>query len=579
MYNRLEMLLNESNYDEAEKELQKCLTAAETDTGENDVLAILAASIYWHKAEYEKCYGHIKAGLKYNYCNYELYLMLGNYYELTNPDQAWLCYQNAEFYCKDEEDLEVIRNYRLELELKSEIHVSKISIVILSYNSLEYTKQCIESIRKNNSEKCYEIIVVDNASQDGSAAWLEAQKDIQLIVNKENMGFPYGCNQGIKRAEPENDIFLLNDDTVLMPNSLFWLRMGLYENLHIGATGSVSNYVSNGQRIEEGVGTLEQCIEYGIRNNIPMRHPYEKKVFLVGFALLLRRAALDEVGLLDIRFTPGTFEDEDIAIRLQQAGWKIILCKNSFIYHYGSGGGANAMKWRELSAINSAKFHEKWNFDLGYYSCARTEIIGLIQNPAEDKIHVLEIGCGMGATLAEIQSHWPNSEVKGIELVPGIAKIGANIVDIIQGDAEHMDIPFEKCSFDYIILGDVLEHLMEPQKMLMRLKEYLKMDGAFVCSVPNMMHMSVILPLLQGMFNYADAGILDRTHIRFFTLASIYEMFQECKLEIEDIGAIYTVASTDEKNIQAIKAIQIVFSTASLQQFQAYQYIFRAKRQ
>lgn len=187
------------------------------------------------------------------------------------------------------------------------------------------------------TKKSYELIVVDNASQDGSVAWLETQEDILLIANKENRGFPYGCNQGIKCAEPQNDIFLLNNDTVLMLNSLFWLRMGLYENLHVGATGSVSNSVSNGQRIEEGLGTLEEWTKYGIRNNIPTSHPYEKKVFLVGFALLLRRAALDEIGLLDIRFTPGTYGDDDIAMRLHQTGWQILLCKNSFIFHYGSG--------------------------------------------------------------------------------------------------------------------------------------------------------------------------------------------------------------------------------------------------
>ena len=97
-----------------------------------------------------------------------------------------------------------------------------------------------------------------------------------------------------------------------------------------------------------------------------------------------------------------------------------------------------------------------------------------------------------------------------------------------------------------------------------------------VCKIT---HMSVILPLLQGAFNYADAGILDRTHIRFFTLTSIYQMFQECKLEIEEIKGTYSAASTDENNVQAIKAIQNVFCSTSLQQFQTYQYIFRAKKQ
>lgn len=85
------------------------------------------------------------------------------------------------------------------------------------------------NIRRNNVPSSYEIIVVDNASTDESLSWLEQQEDVVLIKNSENRGFPCGCNQGIRAAGPDSDILLLNSDTILFPNSLFWLRMGLYE--------------------------------------------------------------------------------------------------------------------------------------------------------------------------------------------------------------------------------------------------------------------------------------------------------------------------------------------------------------
>lgn len=102
-------------------------------------------------------------------------------------------------------------------------------------------------------------------------------------------GLPAGCNQGIKAAEPENDILLLNNDTIVLPNSIFWLRMGLYEEERIGATGSMSNSVINGQRIEAKLAGVEEYITYGTAMNIPMENALEKKTWLVGFAMLLKR--------------------------------------------------------------------------------------------------------------------------------------------------------------------------------------------------------------------------------------------------------------------------------------------------
>ena len=90
------------------------------------------------------------------------------------------------------------------------------SIVILTYNKLNYTKKCIESIRKYTCKESYEIIVVDNASTDGTIEWLKTQSDIITIFNKENLGFPKGCNQGIEIAQG-SEILLLNNDVIVTP--------------------------------------------------------------------------------------------------------------------------------------------------------------------------------------------------------------------------------------------------------------------------------------------------------------------------------------------------------------------------
>lgn len=208
---------------------------------QNDTIAILDACIGDLSGDRMRIWDAIRNGLLFNYRNYELYVMLGDYYQSENLEQSYLCYENALYYCDDPKDRDVIIQRMVLLIEECGIKVRRSSIVILSYNSLSYTKLCIESIRKTTSEMAREIIVVDNASTDGSVEWLREQEDIVLIENSENMGFPRGCNQGIEASFADTDIFLLNSDTILSVNALFWLRMGLYSAKENGMVGSVSN--------------------------------------------------------------------------------------------------------------------------------------------------------------------------------------------------------------------------------------------------------------------------------------------------------------------------------------------------
>lgn len=541
----------------------------------DDTLAILASTICFQFGELDAAYEYIRKGLQYNSRNYELYFLLGNYYESVNLYQAWLCYENAEFYCDRDEDKELISQYISKIEWGG-VKPRRTSIVILSYNVKDICVQCIESIRRNNPKSAYEIVVVDNASTDGVREWLQEQADITLICNEENVGFPAGCNQGIEASHPENDILLLNNDTIMLPNSLFWLRMGLYEEDKVGAAGSMSNVAANDQVVEKVFSSTEEVIEYAISHNIPERNALEKKIWLMGFALLLNRKALDEIGLLDTLFSPGCFEDDDIGVRLRYAGWKVYLCHNSFIYHYGSGSGQNRGILNESGHKNIEKFKQKWGFDIQYYTNARTDIISLIKKDREEAIRVLEIGCGGGATLARIQYQFPNAKVKGIELMENVAKLGMNQIDIIQGNIETMQIPYEKNYFDYIIFGDVLEHLYAPDEVLRKLKVYLREGGQFLCSIPNLMHKSVILPLLRGQFQYVDAGILDRTHIRFFTLSSIIDMLRRCGLVMTDIN--YKTVSIDlaEDYQELLDGLYSLPHVANKEFFEVFQFVFSA---
>lgn len=294
--------------------------------------------------------------------NYELFYMLGNYYYLLQKyNQSFLCYEQAEFYCQNEDIKEIIRA-KEGIRTLYDLDVKPVSIIIVSYNTRELMQLCIKSIRATVKPETYEIIVVDNGSNDGICEWLESQTDIKLIVNSENRGFPIACNQGIINAEHDNDIFLLNNDTVLMQNSLFWLRMALYSSINVGTSGSVTNYASNGQKVLIKDMNLDGYLNAASKINVPMNDPYIDKTWLVGFALLIKNQIIKKVGVLDESFSPGNYEDYDYGLKVTNAGFRNLLCKNSFILHWGGQNfKKNSEKLRKLISVNRRKLAMKWN--------------------------------------------------------------------------------------------------------------------------------------------------------------------------------------------------------------------------
>lgn len=156
--------------------------------------------------------------------------------------------------------------------------------------------------------------------------------------------------------------------------------------------------------------------------------------------------------------------------------------------------------------------------------------------PAGDNV-ILDIGCGAGHFGAYLKHCGKAATVVGIELFPEVAEEARSLLDAVacanldEYDFAHMaeDLGYEK--FDIITCADVLEHVRDPWGTLERLSGYLGENGMVIVSIPNVRHWSVLLPLLfRGRWDYRDAGIMDRTHLRFFTKATAVEMVRRSGL-------------------------------------------------
>jgi SAM-dependent methyltransferase len=151
---------------------------------------------------------------------------------------------------------------------------------------------------------------------------------------------------------------------------------------------------------------------------------------------------------------------------------------------------------------------------------------------------VLEVGCGDGHLGGLLRSR--GHHVTGLELIPEAAERARQRLDhVVTADAEADGLPFPPASFDAIVFADVLEHLVDPWRVLRAAAELLAVGGVVVASVPNVQNGDVVWRLLRGRWDYRERGILDRGHLRFFTLRSIRSLFEQAGLEICHVGYRY----------------------------------------
>ena len=500
--------------------------------------------------------------------NYEY---LGDYYLEENKEKAYLCYENALFFGGVEEGAVKEKIRTLEQE---NINKHKVSIVLLSYNAKDMMMECVESIRRNNPPCSYEMVVVDNASWDGVVDWLKEQNDIVLWCNEENVGFPRGCNQGIRLAEKDNDIMLLNNDTIVTENALFWLRMALCES-QMGASGSISNMTEKVSTtlIGKETRTKEEQLQSAKHNNVLLEHPYQKSLCLVGYAMLIKREALEQTGYLDENFSPGNFEDNDISFRLIQNGYQLVMCYNSFIFHYGSSSFKKEQKsYLDLLTRNFYLFHAKYGFDVDYYTRQRDDLLEHLPEDRTAAFRLLDIGCGCGSTLFRIEGLYPSAEVVGVEKCVKAVEIGSKISKIYALDIEKQELPFEKQSFDYIILGNVLEQLEHPLEILRKVRDYLKPDGKVIASIYNHANIKNAYQLLQGIYPETERyGLWDRQNRHCFTGESIVQLFQNSQFQIKDITYLENKLSEEEE--QFLKQTQKMANRMPEELLRAYNYI------
>jgi len=224
-------------------------------------------------------------------------------------------------------------------EENSENVKNAVSIVIPVFNNEDLTKKCIEQIYQVKTEAAFEVIVIDNASSDGTQKVLQAESgrrpNFRFYSMPSNLGFAGAVNYGCRQARG-NYVVILNNDTLVTPGWLDKLIEPFQQDEQVGIVSPVTNYVGEGPQIDPDAVDIDPHKIEAYAETIQDRGYIYEPNRLVFFCVAMRREVLDIVGDLDVGYEKGNFEDDDYCLRTLIAGFRLAIARSAFVYHYGT---------------------------------------------------------------------------------------------------------------------------------------------------------------------------------------------------------------------------------------------------
>lgn len=398
------------------------------------------------------------------------------------------------------------------------------------------------------------IIVVDNDSTEESAEVVKTL-GVDFIL----------CDEGLEKASviwnavldnfAGEQMLFINNGYALTEADLLMLNKTLSGD-NVGIVGPMTNERAFSQYADNRA-SLGQYGDFDV-------------IGVDAGCFAIKRDLFDRIGRFNEElWMPGSAL-QDYELKLLKEGYKTKVCGLAF---------AHVEKLRDIEIINQeliAKDREvlKRDWGMNYFNLEPNPSIPmLIDKNRGEEFSILEVGCDLGATLLECKKTFPNSKIFGLEINKNAVEIAKYLSDVRYGNIEEYNMDFEE-KFDYIVFADVIEHLHDPERALVYCKEHLKPNGCIITSVPNLMHISVMQELLRGRFPYADLGLLDRTHIHFFTYIEMLEMFERAGYKDEDVLVTH-IPLTEEQNGLIEGLMKLSGEGVSEHMFSTYQYIAR----
>lgn len=280
---------------------------------------------------------------------------------ISKSDSTELCDKRRQFAA------EQTWNHRantLSLAIQA-ISLPKISVIVLTYNNLDLTKSCLDSLISWSMYPNIEIIVVDNASIDATPLYLKEfqilHPQVKIILNENNLGFAAGNNAGLLMATGEY-LVMLNNDTVVTPGWLLTMLRHLQADPEIGIIGPVTNNIGNEAKIDIKYNNTTDMLPLAVIHTVSHMGRSIQIQTAAFFCVMMSRKVFEQVGLLDENFGRGFFEDDDYCRRVEQLGLRIVCAEDVFVHHHlsASFNKLGDDEKRTLFEKNKTYYESKW---------------------------------------------------------------------------------------------------------------------------------------------------------------------------------------------------------------------------
>jgi GT2 family glycosyltransferase len=240
-----------------------------------------------------------------------------------------------------------------------------VSILVVTFNCKDYLEPCFKSIERNTSYPAYEILVLDNASTDGTPEEIRrlagADPRVRITLLEWNAGFAAGNNLIAREARGDYFVFL-NPDTIVTPGWLERLLQHTQRDTATGLTVAVTNFAGNEIKVDFDYRNLREMEAFALRVAAKNAGVTRQVAAAPMFCVLASRSVWETVGEFDECFRIGMFEDDDYSLRVRQAGFHVVAAEDCFVHHFGNASFSTMQsgEFERLFGENQRRFEQKW---------------------------------------------------------------------------------------------------------------------------------------------------------------------------------------------------------------------------
>ncbi|HEX2985691.1 MAG TPA: glycosyltransferase family 2 protein [Caproiciproducens sp.] len=365
-----------------------------------------------------------------------------------------------------------------------------VSIVLVAFNHLDYTRLCINSLLRYTSQINYELILVNNGSSDETEEYFRNIPDAVKLTFPKNVGAARAVNFGFHLANGRYTLFL-SSDLVLTYHWLDNLLTCIESDERIGMVVPVCGASSNNQQVNLNYQSLEEMQRMAIEYNASNPSLWEERMKLVAYTCLFRTAELRQMGGFDEDFSSGSYGDDALSFRYRRAGYKLILAGDTYVHHFGSVTLNPENAKNNLGQGNLDHFLSKFGIDPWQAAFIDFNILYLLEIGEKPDADILGVGKTCGSTVLQAKNVCRSRGGKNVRIYY-LSEHEENMTDLkticdscVSADTHEVSKYFGGRLYDYIIVESDTARMEQPESFFRDLSGLLKPEGQLVCTAKN----------------------------------------------------------------------------------------------